>query len=569
VSILRDNSLSVRVRNATWGDVLKAIERHTGITTRVWNSITTFNQFVALSVNPFRSKNVRSIEQKEDAMSHLDVIRAWKLQHLAKRVGALLSLALGLGLLPGHAEALYYKQGTKWPNVDIPVCWLPSATTHPSFSSWSRWTREAVDNSWGKVANIRFIGWGSCPAAPKGMVAIGFDNTRSDETSHIGYSSTSASYVNFNQGAADTEEGFKRDAIHEFGHVLGFEHEMDRPGNPYVKPHGCWGTVVPGDDLGTPYDRDSIMDYEVAVGDGTQCRTLLGPRLSPWDIVGVQNLYGRKKPGSVVGLNNRCLDLPDGTLTLGTELQVFNCHGRYNQSWIHGDDGSLRAFLSASSSSVANSDAEGVVGDRCVDVPGGTVSPSSGTILQSNSCTGTSSQRFSFENVELRGIGNKCVDVPSGSYFSGQYVQLYDCQGGANQEWTVEPSGRIKAGSSGYCLEVPTNGEMIAGTLLQLYPCHDGPSQRFTFNGLGEITFGGLCVDSQDAVPSNSVKLQLYICKGDGWSKRNQQWHLSGPICGLGGQCLDIRGGIAADRAKAQLYPCYGGDNQTWDYYFK
>jgi hypothetical protein len=122
-------------------------------------------------------------------------------------------------------------------------------------------------------------------------------------------------------------------------------------------------------------------------------------------------------------------------------------------------------------------------------------------------------------------------------------------------------------GSSSYCLDVP-DGTAVSGKLLRLYPCHDGAAQKFTFTSLGEIKFGGLCVDSQDAVPDNGKKLQLYTCKSDGWSKRNQQWHLSGPIVTLG-QCLDIRGGVAADGAKAQIYPCHGGPNQVWDYYFK
>ncbi len=457
-------------------------------------------------------------------------------------------------LLSDQAEALI-QQGNKWPSVGIPVCWRSDAVSPPSgadFNTLAQTVRDSVENNWARVANIQFVGWGICPGAPKaepaGTIVIHWKGQDPGEASlpragnaDYGYYSSKRTHIWFDSTLSTSE--LASVALHEFGHALGFGHEQDHPERGSSFPSGCPGTPATDATVLTPFDEKSIMFY---------CDTD-GPPLSPWDIVGVQNLYGRKKAGSIVGLNNRCLDLPSGTTTIGTELQVYNCHGGSNQSWQW--NGSLRMTLSSTV--------------RCVDVRGGAVSPSSGTILQLYSCTSGANQQFSFKNIELRGIGNKCVDVPSGDYKAGQYVQLYDCKGGANQKWTIEPSGRIMimAGSSSYCLAVP-DGTAVSGKLLQLYPCHDGAAQKFTFTSLGEIKFGGLCVDSRDAVPDNGAKLQLYTCKPDGWSKRNQQWHLSGPVVGLG-QCLDIRGGVATDKAKAQVYPCHGGPNQVWDYYFK
>ena len=482
----------------------------------------------------------------------------------AQRIaGLLVGMLFVLGgqlLLPGSAHALI-QTGTPWPDGRVPVCWRSDADDHDYHASNAAVVRDAVENQWGRVANLTFVGWGICPGAelnePAGTVVIHWedDDVNKGSKADVGYYPDKRTFVRLAPMGAPTSTGprteaqFRSDVLHEFGHALGFWHEHNHPERNGQAPGICAGDPATNATVLTPFDVTSIMAW-------TYCYyppANPGPAaISPWDIVGVQRLYGRKPAGSVVGLGNSCLDVPKASTTIGIDLQVFNCHGDDNQRWDYRPDRTFRATIAGQ--------------PRCADVAGGTVSSTSGTVLQSQACDGTSSQQFSFAGVELRGIGDKCVDVPSANYATGQYVQLFDCQGSGNQHWHLLGNS-IKSTVSNYCLDVP-GGSAVVGRLLQLAPCTYGASQQFTLTDAGQIQFGGLCVDSQGGAPVNGARLQLYSCKSGTWEMRNQVWHLTGAIRGLGGQCLDIKGGLGIDRAKVQLYPCTGNPNQRWDYYF-
>ncbi|MEU1123894.1 endo-1,4-beta-xylanase [Streptomyces sp. NPDC005899] len=122
--------------------------------------------------------------------------------------------------------------------------------------------------------------------------------------------------------------------------------------------------------------------------------------------------------GQVKGVGSgRCLDVPNGTTTDGTQVHLWDCNNRTNQQWTYTDAGELR-----------------VLGDKCLDA------------------AGTS---------------------------NGVKVQIYTCWGGDNQKWRLNSDGAIVGVQSGLCLDASGNGT-ANGTLIQLYSCSNGSNQRWT-----------------------------------------------------------------------------------------
>ncbi|MEV0661749.1 endo-1,4-beta-xylanase [Actinomadura luteofluorescens] len=117
----------------------------------------------------------------------------------------------------------------------------------------------------------------------------------------------------------------------------------------------------------------------------------------------------------------------------------------------------------------------------------------------------------------------------------------------------------IKGVGSGRCLDVPNAGT-ADGTQLQLWDCHGGTNQQWTSTSAGELrVYGDKCLDA--AGTGNGAKVQIYSC----WGGDNQKWRLNsdGSIVGVqSGLCLDAAG--SANGSQIQLYSCWNGSNQLW-----
>jgi alpha-galactosidase len=58
-------------------------------------------------------------------------------------------------------------------------------------------------------------------------------------------------------------------------------------------------------------------------------------------------------------------------------------------------------------------------------------------------------------------------------------VQLWDCNGGTNQQWTLQTNGTIRNNQSGLCLDV-NNNQTANGTLTLLWTCTGATNQQWT-----------------------------------------------------------------------------------------
>ncbi len=82
---------------------------------------------------------------------------------------------------------------------------------------------------------------------------------------------------------------------------------------------------------------------------------------------------------------------------------------------------------------------------------------------------------------ELTLYGTKCLDAYNNGTTNGTVVDIWDCNGGANQKWTVNSSGTLTNDQSGLCLDANGNGTGN-GTKLVLWTCNGGANQRWTLS---------------------------------------------------------------------------------------
>ncbi|MGX1675301.1 non-reducing end alpha-L-arabinofuranosidase family hydrolase [Streptomyces sp. NPDC055400] len=151
----------------------------------------------------------------------------------------------------------------------------------------------------------------------------------------------------------------------------------------------------------------------------------------------------------------------------------------------------LAAMLVANPAQAATSGAlRGVGSGRCLDVPN--ASQTDGTYLQIWDCSGKANQQWtSTDSGQLTVYGNKCLDVPGHATAPGTRVQIWSCSGGANQQWRVNSDGTIVGVESGLCLEVTGSGT-ANGTAVEIWTCNGGSNQKWT--GLsGTTPPGGSC----------------------------------------------------------------------------
>jgi len=119
----------------------------------------------------------------------------------------------------------------------------------------------------------------------------------------------------------------------------------------------------------------------------------------------------------------------------------------------------------------------GVGSNRCLDVPG--LSTTNGTLLQIWDCNGGTNQQWNYlSNGELQVYGSQCLDVPGNATAAGTRVDIAACTGGANQLWNLNSNGTVVGRGSGLCLDV-TGAGTANGTPVEIWTCNGGSNQEW------------------------------------------------------------------------------------------
>ena len=266
-------------------------------------------------------------------------------------LGALSAFVASILFVPPPASALYLKNNVAlWPDGMVPVCW--DSDSNPEGAD-EKAIRDGVENQWARAANVSFTGWGRCPARtaadmPDGPPIVFLTRTLADSgLPDCRGSSAGCAYLGTNGNRPTgvyippnakficdmAPGGYTRtqcivwEAVHEFGHVLGFAHEHDRFDNPPCFWDQFWPHNRGGGTALTQWDGASVMHY-CSAGAGTN-----QGRLSHRDVAGLQTVYGLKPDGSFVARGGRCLDVHNTDLQAGNPVQLWHCWGGTNQRW--------------------------------------------------------------------------------------------------------------------------------------------------------------------------------------------------------------------------------------------
>jgi len=182
-------------------------------------------------------------------------------------------------------------RGGNWADYSdtIPVCWKNSG-----FEDEKMVIASAIAESWGEKSDLRFVWHGECPNSSDLYLSVritdeyGASACKKSPTGMRAANDTEAS-CRFRLGGASLA-GLYGLAAHEFGHMIGFDHEHQHPeagpqtsATPNCVPSPTAGSLYP-----VGHDPWSTMSYSYCLPTGrSKLRTPSGQ-----DLLGLQMLYG-------------------------------------------------------------------------------------------------------------------------------------------------------------------------------------------------------------------------------------------------------------------------------------
>jgi hypothetical protein len=134
----------------------------------------------------------------------------------------------------------------------------------------------------------------------------------------------------------------------------------------------------------------------------------------------------------------------------------------------------------------------------------------------------TAAPPASAATTQLVGAGsNRCLDVSGNVDTLGTAMQIWDCNGQANQQFEATSAGELRTFNGTRCLDA-YNGGTAAGTAVIIWSCNGQQNQKWRMNSDGSITGvqSGLCLDVDHAGTANGTKVLLWTCNG----QSNQRW---------------------------------------------
>ena len=143
----------------------------------------------------------------------------------------------------------------------------------------------------------------------------------------------------------------------------------------------------------------------------------------------------------------------------------------------------VAAGYSAGGTGTTSGAVHAVGAGKCLDVPNGTTT--AGTQVQIYSCNGLSPQNFTHTSsgeLTVTDSGTTdCLDANGQGTTAGTKVIIWPCNGQANQQWNVNSNGTITGAQSGLCLDV-TGASTADNAPVELWTCNGQSNQQWSIS---------------------------------------------------------------------------------------
>ena len=176
-------------------------------------------------------------------------------------------------------------------------------------------------------------------------------------------------------------------------------------------------------------------------------------------------------------------------------------------------------------------------------------------------------------------VSNKCMDDNGNSSNNGTKIQIWTCTSGdAGQNFLFQPDtapgqyandglsqlGTIRIHSK--CLNIVNNGT-ANGSKIQLWSCNGGANEEWEITGfLGQLynPQSGKCLEDPGFSTTNGKQLDIWTCKTTNTNTNNQNWLLpASPFeSAVSGKCINAAGNSTANGTKIISYSCNSGSNE-------
>jgi ricin-type beta-trefoil lectin protein len=146
-------------------------------------------------------------------------------------------------------------------------------------------------------------------------------------------------------------------------------------------------------------------------------------------------------------------------------------------------------------------------GGKCVDVSGDDNGGNGAAVALWDCQSNSADQHWTWNGTALTTLG-RCLDITGGGTANGVLLELWDCNGGTNQQWAAQANGSLKNPASGRCMDSP-GAATANGTRLEIWDCNGGSAQTFAMSNGGGTTTPGACPTYSDT-PDFGPNVHIY-----------------------------------------------------------